>query len=467
MHDARRPAGHALFGVQAVGVEAHDLARLHVAHVRAPPRCRARTSRRTPPSRGRRAARRCTAAGCRSGRGTRRASRGWPAPWRRRPSMVLHRRGGCPRAGDGLSCVTWPMSLRCRLAVGARARSCTPSPASRARKAVRVHERAVVRERDQHVVDGRDVRLGGLPRRRAAARGVARVAHGHEALERRQRGFVEHLRDQAQILRRHHRSRHRPRRCPRFPGRGAAAPAGRSTSCGPRPRQERTRRTRRIPLPGGRDAPRAGRTCSCDFSCARRLSASAASGSQPLPHPRILPGAYSSTEQNSTKRLPSLRSGGRTWRTRTGCAKRPRRPAHPSSGPPPPLRSTLSCTYAAQLPAPSANAVCAKRVVGRRRGPERERQSGVKLPLRREHIGRAMAVELVRARRPCPAMAANMEPFDQVVPVHDVVRVREVGPRSPPDRNTAPYVGRPPAALAGRRSRRSGTFSSSPECTMG
>ena len=31
------------------------------------------------------------------------------------------------------------------------------------------------------------------------------MAYGHEALERRQRCFVEHLRDQAQILRRHHR----------------------------------------------------------------------------------------------------------------------------------------------------------------------------------------------------------------------------------------------------------------------
>ena len=60
-----------------------------------------------------------------------------------------------------------------------------------------------MRERDEHVVDGRDVRLGGLPRRGAAARGVARVTHGHEALERCERGLVEHLRHEAQVLRRH------------------------------------------------------------------------------------------------------------------------------------------------------------------------------------------------------------------------------------------------------------------------
>ena len=31
------------------------------------------------------------------------------------------------------------------------------------------------------------------------------MPHGHEPLERGQRGFVEHLRDQSQVLRRHHR----------------------------------------------------------------------------------------------------------------------------------------------------------------------------------------------------------------------------------------------------------------------
>ncbi len=68
---------------------------------------------------------------------------------------------------------------------------------------VRVHERAVVRKRDQHFVDGRDMRLRSLPRRRGAACGVPGVPHGYEPVERCQARFVEHLRDQAQVLGNH------------------------------------------------------------------------------------------------------------------------------------------------------------------------------------------------------------------------------------------------------------------------
>ena len=185
---------------------------------------------------------------------------------------------------------------RCR-----RVQLARPSPTSRARKRVRVHERAVVGERDQHVVDGRDVRLGRLPRgRRRRSWSSARDRRPRSPRAPPSGRFVEHLGDQAPGPSTPSPSRHRPRRCPRFPARGAAAPAGRSTSCGPRPRQGRTRRTRRIPLPGGRDALRAGRTCSCDLSCrvvdrvgglgVHRVAASA----DPRGH------AYSSTEQNST-----------------------------------------------------------------------------------------------------------------------------------------------------------------------
>ena len=67
-------------------------------------------------------------------------------------------------------------------------------------QAVRVHERAIVRERDERLVDGRNVRLRGLPRRGGAGRGIARMPDGDEALERGQARFVEHLGDQAQVL---------------------------------------------------------------------------------------------------------------------------------------------------------------------------------------------------------------------------------------------------------------------------
>jgi hypothetical protein len=92
--------------------------------------------------------------------------------------------------------------LRGHLAVGTGAELHALVDEVRA-QGVRVDERAVVRKRDEHVVDGRDVRLRGFPRRGAAARGVPRMAHGHEAFERGQAGLVEHLRHEAEILRHH------------------------------------------------------------------------------------------------------------------------------------------------------------------------------------------------------------------------------------------------------------------------
>ena len=70
-------------------------------------------------------------------------------------------------------------------------------------QAVRVHERAVVREGDERLIDRRDVGLGGFPRRRGAGSGIARVADRHKAGERSEARLVEHLRDQAQVLGNH------------------------------------------------------------------------------------------------------------------------------------------------------------------------------------------------------------------------------------------------------------------------
>ena len=46
---------------------------------------------------------------------------------------------------------------------------------------IRVHQRAVVGQRDERVVDGGDMRLGRLPGGLPAARGIAHVPDGHHA----------------------------------------------------------------------------------------------------------------------------------------------------------------------------------------------------------------------------------------------------------------------------------------------
>ena len=67
---------------------------------------------------------------------------------------------------------------------------------------VRVHERAVVGQRDERIVDGGDVRLGRLPGSLSAARGIAHVPDGHHALAKaRQRRLVEDLGHKPQVLR--------------------------------------------------------------------------------------------------------------------------------------------------------------------------------------------------------------------------------------------------------------------------
>ena len=68
-----------------------------------------------------------------------------------------------------------------------------------AAKRVRVDEGAVVRQRDDHVVDGGQVGLRRLP---ALGTGgaVAYVTHSQLAGERRQVGIGEHLVDQAKVL---------------------------------------------------------------------------------------------------------------------------------------------------------------------------------------------------------------------------------------------------------------------------
>ena len=67
--------------------------------------------------------------------------------------------------------------------------------------AVRVHKRAIVCKRDEHLVDGRHVGLGACPVAHAAARGIAAMAHGHFAAQRSERAFIEHLGNQAQVFR--------------------------------------------------------------------------------------------------------------------------------------------------------------------------------------------------------------------------------------------------------------------------
>ena len=70
---------------------------------------------------------------------------------------------------------------------------------------VGVDERAVVRERDDDVVDGGEVRLRGLPA--LGARGtVAHVAHGELAGERGKVGIGKDLVDEAEVFADHHRA---------------------------------------------------------------------------------------------------------------------------------------------------------------------------------------------------------------------------------------------------------------------
>lgn len=92
-----------------------------------------------------------------------------------------------------------PIALRRHLGVGSRAKLDAVIDQAGA-QAVRVHERAVVGKGDERLVDRRNVRLGGFPRRRGAGGGVARVADCHKAGERSEASLVEHLRDQAQVL---------------------------------------------------------------------------------------------------------------------------------------------------------------------------------------------------------------------------------------------------------------------------
>ena len=70
---------------------------------------------------------------------------------------------------------------------------------------VGVDEGAVVRERDDDTIDGREVRLRGFP---ALGTGgaIAHMTHGQLAGERRQVGVGEHAVEQAQILADHNRA---------------------------------------------------------------------------------------------------------------------------------------------------------------------------------------------------------------------------------------------------------------------
>ena len=70
---------------------------------------------------------------------------------------------------------------------------------------VGVDEGAVVRERDNDAIDGREVRLRGFPALGAGG-AVAHMAHGQLTGERRQVGIGEHTVEQAQILADHNRT---------------------------------------------------------------------------------------------------------------------------------------------------------------------------------------------------------------------------------------------------------------------
>ena len=68
-----------------------------------------------------------------------------------------------------------------------------------AAQGVEVDERAIVRQRDDHVVDGGEVRLRGLPAL-GASRAIAHVPDGDPAWHGREVGIREHLRHQAKVL---------------------------------------------------------------------------------------------------------------------------------------------------------------------------------------------------------------------------------------------------------------------------
>ena len=70
---------------------------------------------------------------------------------------------------------------------------------------VGVDEGAVVRERDNDAIDGREVRLRGFPALGAGS-AVAHMTHGQLAGERRQVGVGEHAVEQAQIFADHNRA---------------------------------------------------------------------------------------------------------------------------------------------------------------------------------------------------------------------------------------------------------------------
>ena len=170
MHAADLPGGEPPARRTCRPVEAHDLARLDVvAHVLRAHDVEAARLARHDPAAARRAARRY------SGRmpfGSRNAysESGLASTMAAAPSISSMARR-MPLRRWCVACVTWPITFAAT-SLSVPERNCTPSSMRRVRKAFRVDERAVVRERDQHVVDGRDVRLRG--RCGAAARGVAR-----------------------------------------------------------------------------------------------------------------------------------------------------------------------------------------------------------------------------------------------------------------------------------------------------
>ena len=121
---------------------------------------------------------------------------------------------------------------------------------------VRVHEVAVVGERDDLSADGRQVRLGVLPARGGAGGGVAGVADRDVAGQRVEVALAEHARDQAEVLGDGHGLviAHGDARA--LLARGAAARAGRSRSGARHPRRVRRPRRRHTLLRGARDGRR-------------------------------------------------------------------------------------------------------------------------------------------------------------------------------------------------------------------
>lgn len=70
---------------------------------------------------------------------------------------------------------------------------------------VGIHERAVMRQRNDHVVDRREMRLRGLPAFGARC-AVAHVSDGEVARERAEVCVRKHLVEEAQVLTDHHRA---------------------------------------------------------------------------------------------------------------------------------------------------------------------------------------------------------------------------------------------------------------------